>query len=263
MDETHVLVTQANRKKLFLEWACYWNMSRHVLMEKSPRHTVMTRFLQEMFGPGRTRFVLMMRHPLGTLHNEMVKNMTNVIGSGCGDYILDHWLHVHEILAYDVAFLQHVVFVMFEHFMGVDSQAIFDALQTQVGLAPHVKVPKTAAFDDRTYNMYKWSQPKTGARRLLELHGDRKNLTVIADSEFLWIDSFTKYHAQNKEQCDAMISKYEERVNVFGYSLRSPRGFWKPPPFEAVYVKGFDASFPVQRQPFESDGGRGSGDGAG
>jgi hypothetical protein len=38
-----------------------------VLMEKSPRHAMMTTYLQEIFGPDRTFFIVLLRHPLATI----------------------------------------------------------------------------------------------------------------------------------------------------------------------------------------------------
>ena len=42
-------------------------MSRPVLMEKSPRHAMMTTYLQEIFGSDRTFFIVLLRHPLATI----------------------------------------------------------------------------------------------------------------------------------------------------------------------------------------------------
>ena len=190
-----------------------------------------------------------MRHPLGTLHHEMKdKNFTHVLGPGCGGHIIDQWLRVHDILAGDIDKLKTVVVVKFEHFMGPDSQAIFNELQSEVGVMPAVKVPKTTHFDNKTYSIFKDSQPRKG-RGLLELHGSRTNITVVADSEFLWIETFNRFAAVHKSHCDAMILKYEARVNKYGYSLVTPRKFWKPAPYEDQYIKGFDRSFPPDSVP--------------
>ena len=46
----------------------FWNMSKRVLVEKSPRHTIMTRFLQALATPEASRFLIIMRHPLAASH---------------------------------------------------------------------------------------------------------------------------------------------------------------------------------------------------
>eukprot|EP00043_Microstomoeca_roanoka_P005597 m.56806 g.56806 ORF g.56806 m.56806 type:complete len:202 (+) comp13033_c1_seq2:247-852(+) len=46
MQEDHPLATDKNRLSLFRSWSQYWNMSKPYLVEKSPRHITMTRFLQ-------------------------------------------------------------------------------------------------------------------------------------------------------------------------------------------------------------------------
>jgi len=65
MDESDYRVTAENREKLFHSWARYWNASAQVLIEKSPRHITMTRFLQAMFSRDKSRFLFILRHPFG------------------------------------------------------------------------------------------------------------------------------------------------------------------------------------------------------
>ena len=49
---------------LFSEWRAYWNLSRPILVEKSPRHVLMTRALQGLFGADNTFFIAFLRHPV-------------------------------------------------------------------------------------------------------------------------------------------------------------------------------------------------------
>ena len=49
---------------LFSEWRAYWNLSRPILVEKSPRHILMTRALQGLFGADNTFFIAFLRHPV-------------------------------------------------------------------------------------------------------------------------------------------------------------------------------------------------------
>ena len=67
---SEVLATEANRIKLYAEWRRYWQPSKPVLVEKSPRHMLMTRLLQWYFTPERTRFVVVLRHPIATVWEE-------------------------------------------------------------------------------------------------------------------------------------------------------------------------------------------------
>ena len=46
MSEDDPRVTAENRMSLYKAWAPYWNTTKPYLVEKSPRHLIMTRFLQ-------------------------------------------------------------------------------------------------------------------------------------------------------------------------------------------------------------------------
>ena len=65
--ENSILVSEYNRRLLYAEWRRYWNPSKHVLLETSPIHTLKTRFLQSMFGANQTFFLVVLRHPLGSM----------------------------------------------------------------------------------------------------------------------------------------------------------------------------------------------------
>src|SRR6185437_9234347 len=62
LDETSPLVSEENRERLLAEWSPHWDMSRPVLLEKSPPNLIRTRFLQALFPDARQ--VVMMRHPI-------------------------------------------------------------------------------------------------------------------------------------------------------------------------------------------------------
>ena len=63
--------TTAARDQLYAEWRRLWQPHNHtILIEKSPRHSLMTRLLQYWFTPERTYFVVMLRHPLGTMRGD-------------------------------------------------------------------------------------------------------------------------------------------------------------------------------------------------
>jgi len=62
MDENHLLATQENANKLFLEWGRYWDLSKNILIEKSPPNLLRTRFLQYLFP--ECAFIVIIRHPI-------------------------------------------------------------------------------------------------------------------------------------------------------------------------------------------------------
>jgi hypothetical protein len=71
-------------RKMFAQWAPYWDRDKHFLVEKSPPNIMKTRFLQAAAGPGRTHFVVTIRHPMAEAYSH-----------GCGKDVegyLKNWL---------------------------------------------------------------------------------------------------------------------------------------------------------------------------
>ena len=69
---------------MFAQWAPYWDHDKHFLVEKSPPNIMKTRFLQAAAGPGRTHFVVTIRHPMAEAYSH-----------GCGKDVegyLKNWL---------------------------------------------------------------------------------------------------------------------------------------------------------------------------
>jgi hypothetical protein len=62
LTEASPLATEESARKLFEEWSPYWDLSRPVLLEKSPPNLLKTRFLQALF-PGSS-FIVIVRHPI-------------------------------------------------------------------------------------------------------------------------------------------------------------------------------------------------------
>ena len=236
MDENHALVTNENREKLFGEWARHWdNMSKPILVEKSPRHTMMTRYLQEMFGGERTSFLIVLRHPLGTAHRCWAYDTR--CSSDCGAKYIEHWLKIHETLAADISHLRHAAVIQYEHFVDGDSQAILDAALKTLGISPGIRV-QSIPYDKRTDKTVERPWMHAHRRGLLEYHGSRANIAVIKGSEFTWLQSFTKYETDNhRMECSDSVTAYETRVNAFGYSLVNMKKYADPGSFSQWLIK--------------------------
>ena len=202
--------------------------------------------------------MIILRHPLGAGH--ISERIPRGIVTDCGTVYVEHWLRLHEALEKDIAHLYNAVVVMFEHFQMGDSQGIFDASQTSVGLSPSVRLQFAEYALGGDYEVVETPWRKTDRpdleqeramkaagilpkRKLLEFRGSRANATVFKDSEYIWMSYWQRYAKLHKDNCTAMYDQYEQRVNRFGYSLHHPRQFWKPAPFADWYVPGFDDVF--------------------
>ena len=168
-------MTPENREKLFSEWAGFWDLSREVLLEKSPRHSTMTRFLQAMFGAERSAFLLVLRHPFGAAHH--LWNAGTGFTADCGARFIVHWLKIHQALLDDAKFLKSITVVQYEHFMQGDTQGVFNSVEAQLGLSPSVSLVAVDTSEANNAVQKPWIQRRH--RRLLELHGSRSNITVI------------------------------------------------------------------------------------
>ena len=51
-------------RRLFLQWSLFWDLTKPVLLEKTPENLLMGPFLQTTFGEQRSKFAFVMRHPL-------------------------------------------------------------------------------------------------------------------------------------------------------------------------------------------------------
>ncbi len=122
--ENSTLVTEGNRLKLYAEWRRYWNVSRPVLVEKSPIHTLKTRFLQAMFTAERTFFIVAIRHPLPSMLYTRAKSRH----SDCSDFKrIQSWLYVVNTMFDDLLHVEHYVIMRFEEFVqSEDPYGLFD-----------------------------------------------------------------------------------------------------------------------------------------
>jgi len=136
MTEDHPLATEANREKLISEWGEYWNLDRHVLVEKSPPNLLKLRFLQALFS--EATFVVIMRHPIAVSFATQKWSETSL------DSLIQHWLVCHEIFLEDAPRIRRLVLVRYEDFVA-DPAGVVGRIQERLGLTP-----SGAAFKART-----------------------------------------------------------------------------------------------------------------
>jgi hypothetical protein len=126
LTEASPLATAANAERLFASWAPYWDLSRPVLVEKSPPNLVMTRFLQALWPDAR--FVVVVRHPVVVaLSTSKWATFTSL------RTLVEHWLTAHETFLEDAAHLRHVHVVTYERLVA-DPAGTLDAVGAFLGL---------------------------------------------------------------------------------------------------------------------------------
>jgi Sulfotransferase family len=188
LTETSPLVSDASRDRLLEEWGRHWDLSRGVLVEKSPPNLIRMRFLQALF-PG-SRMVMMLRHPIAVAAatrrfgraRRMWKRMTY-------SSLIEHWLHCHELMLEDAASIDSLLVMRYEDFVTSPDERLAEAFRF-AGVEP----------------------------RPSGLHVR----TDINDAYFRrW--SLARHNPGTGSDIERATEELEGRVGRFGYSLQRPQ----------------------------------------
>lgn len=158
LDESSSLVTAGNAERLFAEWSSHWDLSRPVLLEKSPPNLIRARFLQALF-PGAA-FVMITRHPVAVSLATQKWSRTS-LGS-----LLRHWVVAHRTFEEDRARLERVLVVSYEHLV-TRPQECLDAVYAFLGLGPHPTTLQVRPADNEAY-FARWRELSALRRALLD-----------------------------------------------------------------------------------------------
>jgi hypothetical protein len=127
MTEDSPLATDANRERLLAEWNPHWDLSRPVLIEKSPPNAMRTRFLQAMFPD--SRFVVLTRHPIA------VAIATSKWTRSSLPRMIEHWLRCYETLLEDAPHVAHLRMLRYEDLVTRPDEELAE-VQRFIGLDP-------------------------------------------------------------------------------------------------------------------------------
>lgn len=125
LTESSALAGPASAQRLFEAWSPYWDLSRPVLVEKSPNNMVMGGFLQASF-PG-SQMVVVVRHPVVVAlamakWDPLLVTRKGRRRVGFEGYVR-HWLRAHQILRADAARLGGIMVVRYEDLVaGPDTE---------------------------------------------------------------------------------------------------------------------------------------------
>jgi hypothetical protein len=101
------LASPENRQRLLSAWTPHWDLTRPVLVEKSPPNLVMTRFLQALF-PDAYQLVVV-RHPVVvSLSTKKWTRTTSLHG------LMKHWFAAHELFRADAPHVKRLLVVSYE-----------------------------------------------------------------------------------------------------------------------------------------------------
>jgi Sulfotransferase family len=127
LTEDSPLVSEENAHAMFGEWSPHWDLSRPVLLEKSPPNLLKTRFLQALY-PG-SAFVVIVRHPI-----PVSIPTARWRGTRRYDRLFEHWLRCHALFEVDRERLDRVHVLQYEQLIRDPAgalQGIFEFLELE------------------------------------------------------------------------------------------------------------------------------------
>jgi Sulfotransferase family len=111
LTESSPLASEESARSLFAEWSPHWDLSRPLLLEKSPPNLIKTRFLQALFP--ESAFIVVVRHPI-----PVSIPTAKWRGTRRYDRLLDHWLHCYALFEADREHLGRVHVLTYEQLVG-------------------------------------------------------------------------------------------------------------------------------------------------
>ena len=127
LTESAPLVSDENARKLFAEWAPHWDLSRRLLLEKSPPNLIKTRFLQALYP--ESAFVIIIRHPI-----PVSIPTAKWRGTRRFDRLFEHWLRCHALFEADRKHLKRVHVLTYEDLVrdpGTVVREVFEFLEVE------------------------------------------------------------------------------------------------------------------------------------
>ena len=132
LTEGSPLVSAASRQRLVADWSPHWELSKPVLVEKSPPNLIRMRFLQALFP--EAAFVAVLRHPVAVAYATAKWRRQESLRT-----LLHHWVVAHELYRADAKQVARLHELRFEELVR-DPNAELARLESFLGLDP---VPTT------------------------------------------------------------------------------------------------------------------------
>ena len=155
LTEESPLVSEENARAIFREWSAHWDLTRPVLLEKSPPNLLKTRFLQALY-PG-SAFVVIVRHPI-----PVSIPTARWRGTRRYDRMFAHWLRCHALFAADREHLDRVHVVRYEELVR-DPEGTLRGIFEFLGLDP---IPPSESVEPGANEKYfrQWRELKHDLR---------------------------------------------------------------------------------------------------
>jgi hypothetical protein len=181
LTEHSALVSAANADQLLAAWLPHWDLSKRLLVEKSPPNLVMSRFLQALFPDAS--FVVVVRHPVAvTLATHKWRSHRSL------DDLMANWFAGHDTFRTDQPHLRRVHVLKYEELV-TSPRPTLDELGDFLGLDQ--PIPADLLRTDRS-----------------------------SEYESQWGELASSRRPWHRRRYEVLLDNYEQRANDYGYSLR-------------------------------------------
>lgn len=117
MTESSPLATPDSAARLMQQWGRHWDLTKGVLLEKSPPNLIRMRFLQALF-PGAS-FIVIMRHPVVVCLSTKKWAPRRTYAS-----VFENWFRAHEIMRDDSAVIDRLHVITYEDLVARPSEVL-------------------------------------------------------------------------------------------------------------------------------------------
>jgi hypothetical protein len=143
LTESSPLVSEESAGRLFEEWSPHWDLSRPLLLEKSPPNLLKTRLLQALYPT--SSFVVIVRHPI-----PVSIPTAKWRGTRRYDRLFEHWLRCHALFEADRGHLERVHVLQYEQLVS-DPASVLEGVFEFLGVEP---IPPSEPVDTRANEKY-------------------------------------------------------------------------------------------------------------
>lgn len=157
LTEASPYLTAEARDRLLREWGAYYDLTKPVLLEKSPPNLIRSRYFQKLL-PG-ARFVFVVRHPISVALATQKWSGTSVVE------LVMHWHVAHSLMLSDLDLIDNYTVIRYEDFVA-SPKTYLNRVCDLVDLAPFT--PREEVVDHNAGYFARWQQEHSEDSALLE-----------------------------------------------------------------------------------------------
>jgi Sulfotransferase family len=145
LTERSPLATAENGIRLRSEWSRHWDLSKRVLIEKSPPNLLKLRFLQQAFP--EAIFVVAIRHPIAVALATQKWSRTSTHS------LIRHWLACYETFLRDAPSIRRLILVRYEALVA--ETELLARLQGELGVTPfEARIERRSGVNEKYFERW-------------------------------------------------------------------------------------------------------------